>query len=767
MTVSTEVSHNEYTGNGVTTTFPYTFRILNKDNLVVQTLDTNGNITTLVMDTNYTVTGAGSYSGGNIILPAPLANGWLITIDRELDVVQETDLRNQGKFFAEVHENAFDYLTMLIQQCFGWTRRALLKPNFLSKYYDAKQNQISNLADPTKNQDATTKIYSDTLYADFSKKADMLQDAFESGMYGYITMDSFQAGATLTLLNQVLRDTRNGEYYRWDGSLPKVVPPGSIPETTGGIGLGAWVSVGDAALRGELGSPGGADLVHWRHLNEKSLSMSVSSRLRKKIYASDFGVTASTTPAFNLSAMQAMVDDSATLNVAAVFDVSCSLSYGVVLRSNCVIFIPRNVTIKVADGVDGPVLTQGVNPGLTNVYVEGGVLDGNQQNAPRTDAVSVMDFGVCSNIVLKGITAKNGSGYGFAFQARPQAAVTPHLQGIAKDVILDSCHAINNGTGRAAGGDTYDGFDIKYVEGCIITECSAIGNIDKGFDPRGDRIFMSNLQAISNGSHGFGFSASYSDTGHAVKGSFLVSNLFADSNGQSSFYCSEGVTANTVRYSLHGTNLLGKQSGTNGFRIEAQNADILATNVELRGAGTHGIYITSTSVNSCNISNLLVRGVTSNGIVVDPGAAAPIQFNNIDVIANAYGAAVYSPEAVIFNGGRLSGSTNGPIRVDAAAANPIMTGIVDGDITYKKGDVINSSSSTIALKLGLERVIVSSTSNINSITPMLENREVSLVSSGNVTYQNSSQMQLKTSPVTIADGMVIKFIAIGGKWRQI
>ncbi|MCU6683290.1 tail fiber domain-containing protein [Leclercia sp. H6W5] len=154
MTVSTEVSHNEYTGNGVTTTFPYTFRILNKSDLFVQTLDTNGNITTLVMDTTYTVTGAGSYSGGSIILPSPLASGWIITIDRELDVVQETDLRNQGKFFAETHENAFDYLTMLIQQCFGWTRLALLKPSFLARYYDAKQNKISNLADPAADQDA-------------------------------------------------------------------------------------------------------------------------------------------------------------------------------------------------------------------------------------------------------------------------------------------------------------------------------------------------------------------------------------------------------------------------------------------------------------------------------------------------------------------------------------------------------------------------------------------------------------------------------------
>lgn len=154
MTVSTEVDHNEYTGNGVTTSFPYTFRIFKKTDLVVQVSDLNGNVTELVLDTGYKVTGAGTYSGGEVVLPSPLAAGWRITIERVLDVVQETDLRNQGKFFPEVHEDAFDYLTMLIQRCFGWFRRALMKPSLLAKYYDAKQNKISNLADPSLEQDA-------------------------------------------------------------------------------------------------------------------------------------------------------------------------------------------------------------------------------------------------------------------------------------------------------------------------------------------------------------------------------------------------------------------------------------------------------------------------------------------------------------------------------------------------------------------------------------------------------------------------------------
>lgn len=157
MTVSTEVDHNDYTGNGVTTSFPYTFRIFQKSDLVVQVADLDDNIRTLALDTDYTVTGAGGYSGGSVVLTSPLANGWQISISRELPVTQETDLRNQGKFFAEVHEDAFDKLTMLIQQCFGFLRLALRKPSFIANYYDALNNRISNLADPKADKDAVNR----------------------------------------------------------------------------------------------------------------------------------------------------------------------------------------------------------------------------------------------------------------------------------------------------------------------------------------------------------------------------------------------------------------------------------------------------------------------------------------------------------------------------------------------------------------------------------------------------------------------------------
>lgn len=66
--------------------------------------------------------------------------------------------------------------------------------------------------------------------------------------FGYITLDSFEDGANLTLPNQILRWKYNGEYYRWDGNFPKAVVAGSTPDSSGGIGNGKWLSVGAAAL---------------------------------------------------------------------------------------------------------------------------------------------------------------------------------------------------------------------------------------------------------------------------------------------------------------------------------------------------------------------------------------------------------------------------------------------------------------------------------------------------------------------------------------
>lgn len=79
--------------------------------------------------------------------------------------------------------------------------------------------------------------------------------------YGWILVESFQDGAVITLPNQALRDDSTGEYYRWDGALPKTVPAGSTPASTGSIGIGAWIGIGDAALKTMLLSNAGSSMI--------------------------------------------------------------------------------------------------------------------------------------------------------------------------------------------------------------------------------------------------------------------------------------------------------------------------------------------------------------------------------------------------------------------------------------------------------------------------------------------------------------------------
>lgn len=81
---------------------------------------------------------------------------------------------------------------------------------------------------------------------------------------GWNPVGTFQGGASITAAGDVIQDETNDVWYRWDdlSTIPKTVPAGSTPGSTGGIGDGKWIAVDISdVLRKDLASSSGSSLV--------------------------------------------------------------------------------------------------------------------------------------------------------------------------------------------------------------------------------------------------------------------------------------------------------------------------------------------------------------------------------------------------------------------------------------------------------------------------------------------------------------------------
>jgi len=128
MTVTSAITRQDYTLGGVALTYPYTFKIFSATDLEVKKLSLLGIETTLALTTDYTVTGAGTETGGNVVLVDHGTAGETLVIRRNLPLTQPTSFRNQRDFYAERHEDAYDRLTMQLQQQTEEANRAILLP---------------------------------------------------------------------------------------------------------------------------------------------------------------------------------------------------------------------------------------------------------------------------------------------------------------------------------------------------------------------------------------------------------------------------------------------------------------------------------------------------------------------------------------------------------------------------------------------------------------------------------------------------------------
>ena len=135
MTVSSATRKaGPFAGNGVTTSYPFTFKVFTKGDITVTRMNAAGVETLLVLDSDYTVTlnvDQDADPGGSITYPdvgSPLPVGEQLTLSGSLAELQPTDITNLGGFYPQIIEDALDRAVILIQQLREITERTLKFP---------------------------------------------------------------------------------------------------------------------------------------------------------------------------------------------------------------------------------------------------------------------------------------------------------------------------------------------------------------------------------------------------------------------------------------------------------------------------------------------------------------------------------------------------------------------------------------------------------------------------------------------------------------
>jgi hypothetical protein len=115
LTISATVRLFYQAGNGVTVAFPFSRPFFANPDLKVY-LVTAGVATLQTYATDYTIVGAGNPAGGTITFNTPPASGTTVVYYGDLDATQSLDLSNVTRFDTQAIEDAFDRVTILIQE---------------------------------------------------------------------------------------------------------------------------------------------------------------------------------------------------------------------------------------------------------------------------------------------------------------------------------------------------------------------------------------------------------------------------------------------------------------------------------------------------------------------------------------------------------------------------------------------------------------------------------------------------------------------------
>jgi hypothetical protein len=134
MTISAKLVYESWLGNGSTTVFPYTMRILAPEDVTLYEFDVSTEVLIPIDTSAYEITGVGPTKpgGGNITYNpgTPIPSTTRLYLYRTSDYLQQTSIVNQAGFLPQVIETALDELTSQTQLLEFEGRRSLKFPVF-------------------------------------------------------------------------------------------------------------------------------------------------------------------------------------------------------------------------------------------------------------------------------------------------------------------------------------------------------------------------------------------------------------------------------------------------------------------------------------------------------------------------------------------------------------------------------------------------------------------------------------------------------------
>ena len=222
MTVSSATNKVSYNGNGSQTVFAYGFKIFDEDDLTVIIRNASGGETTQTITTNYTVSGVGNASGGNVTMVSAPASTETITIIREQPLTQGLDLVPNDPFPATLVEDTLDKLTFMVHQHEETLNRSI------------KGSKTTTITNPSFTEDATARA--NKVFAfDASGDIDITQ---EIGVF----KGNWGAGTTYAV-RDLVKDTSTNNIFI---AITAHTSSGSQPLTTN-TDSAKWALIVDAA----------------------------------------------------------------------------------------------------------------------------------------------------------------------------------------------------------------------------------------------------------------------------------------------------------------------------------------------------------------------------------------------------------------------------------------------------------------------------------------------------------------------------------------